>query len=91
MTLNFLDPSELKHEFSPLGCAELDSHWVTQFVESVDSIHSAKIWLEGTKSSTVDDFRYSVLMAIDQIDQILEEQLNEIIHHQAFQALEKSC
>ncbi|CAH1572346.1 MULTISPECIES: type VI secretion system contractile sheath large subunit [Vibrio harveyi group] len=90
MTLNFLDPSELKHEFSPLGCAELDSHWVTQFVESVDSIHSAKIWLEGTKSSTVDDFRYSVLMAIDQIDQILEEQLNEIIHHQVFQALEKS-
>ncbi|MGI9949257.1 type VI secretion system contractile sheath large subunit [Vibrio hyugaensis] len=88
--LNFLDPSELKHEFSTLGCAKLDSHWVTNFVESMDSIYSAKIWLEGTQSSSMESFRHSLMSTIDEIDDLLERQLNEIIHHDTFQKLERS-
>lgn len=88
--LNFLDPSELKHEFSPLGCAELNSYWITRFVETGDSIHSAKIWLEGTKSRSVAEFRRSLIMTINQIDQLLQKQLNEIIHHPRYQQLERS-
>lgn len=89
-SLSFLDPSELKHEFSPLGCAELDSHWMNKFIDSMDSLHSAKVWLEGTKSPNIESFRHSLMSAIDEIDELLEKQLNEIIHHCAFQKLERS-
>ncbi|MGR5235985.1 type VI secretion system contractile sheath large subunit [Vibrio alfacsensis] len=88
-SLNFLDPSELKHEFSPLGCAELDSHWITRFAESIDSTLSAQIWLEGAQCTSLDSFRHSLLSTINQIDQLLEMQLNEIIHHDTFQKLER--
>lgn len=58
--LNFLDPEELTHEFTPMGLAEFDSHWLTQFVECSDSILAARIWLEGTQSKDFASFRHSI-------------------------------
>ncbi|TOE53903.1 type VI secretion protein [Vibrio parahaemolyticus] len=88
--LNFLDPEELTHEFTPMGLAEFDSHWLTQFVECSDSILAARIWLEGTKSKDFASFRHSIMSTINTIDTLLQKQLNEIIHHPDFQKLECS-
>ncbi|TON09677.1 hypothetical protein CGH64_23730, partial [Vibrio parahaemolyticus] len=56
--LNFLDPEELTHEFTPMGLAEFDSHWLTQFVECSDSILAARIWL-------IEQFKQGRLIELD--------------------------
>lgn len=89
VSLNFRDPSKLKHEFSTGGYAELDSPWLTRFNESSDLVSSARIWLEGTRSRDLDSFRHSVMNTINRIDELLESQLNEILHHPEFQQLER--
>ncbi len=89
VSLNFRDPSKLKHEFSTGGHAELDSPWLTRFNESSDLVEAARIWLEGTRSRDLDSFRHSVMNTINRIDELLESQLNEIIHHPEFQQLER--
>ncbi len=88
--LNFVEPTQLKHEFIDSGHAELDSYWFSNFLDLSDSTHSARMWLEGSKSESLEMFRHSLMSTINHIDELLQNQLNEIIHHPTFQKLERT-
>ena len=88
--LNFVEPTQLKHEFIDSGHAELDSYWFSNFLDLSDSILSARMWLEGSKSENLEMFRHSLMSTINHIDELLQNQLNEIIHHPTFQKLERT-
>ncbi|PKH99191.1 type VI secretion system contractile sheath large subunit, partial [Shewanella sp. 11B5] len=71
-----------------------NKHLVERFLRESDSTRSLLLWLENSSHSLEQFDKTSVLpfllKAIERIDRQLEQQLNAIIHHDAFQALEAS-
>ncbi|UCX04440.1 type VI secretion system contractile sheath large subunit [Shewanella glacialimarina] len=71
-----------------------NKHLVERFLRESDSTRSLLLWLENSHHSLTLFDKTSVLpfllKAIDQIDKQLEQQINAIIHHASFQALEAS-
>jgi type VI secretion system protein ImpD len=71
-----------------------NKHLVERFLRESDSTRSLLLWLENSSHSLNQFDKTSVLpfllKAIERIDRQLEQQLNAILHHDAFQALEAS-
>ncbi|MDO6610163.1 type VI secretion system contractile sheath large subunit [Shewanella sp. 1_MG-2023] len=71
-----------------------NKHLVERFLRESDSTRSLLLWLENSNHSLSRFDKVSVLpfliKAIEEIDRQLEQQINTIIHHASFQALEAS-
>ncbi|MGF1732354.1 type VI secretion system contractile sheath large subunit [Photobacterium kasasachensis] len=96
--LRFIESKQLTATADSKG--RQDSVWfaesdvVDQFLENSDDYWSLRIWLEKDSgywpSTDRDSMRLVLLRSIEAIDRRINEQLNAILHHDAFQKLEAS-
>ncbi len=71
------------------GSSNPNSDWLIHFLENTDSIHTALMWIQRTSVEDMESFRFSLMETISNIDVILQNQVNEILHHPSFQCMER--
>ncbi|WP_104399866.1 type VI secretion system contractile sheath large subunit [Vibrio penaeicida] len=88
--LQFADPEQLVHDVQKPNEPTLDALWIDRFLDIQSDSHSLRFWCDANNISNYEDMNQSLMSVIDLIDEILNEQLNVILHDDCFQQLESS-
>ncbi|WP_087020926.1 type VI secretion system contractile sheath large subunit [Thaumasiovibrio subtropicus] len=92
MRPEFISVELLEAESEITQSVDLNAIWMDRFIDIDDPIFAIRYWLDFQQLNfdSIDALQRHFGEVIGLLDEVINEQLNEIIHHKAFQQLEAS-
>ncbi len=88
--IQFIDPEQLSHDIPEPENPELNANWLERFLDIRSDALALKYWCDANGIKDSASVRPSIIGAIERIDALLNDQVNEILHSIELQALEAS-